>query len=129
MNNNQTQAVRNETTTMIMMTKMHPQRRPVWWTFLQVVLVVLCCWVQVCTGEDRIGLPNSNNGGGSGDPDEQVGDGVTEFKDVMDNCTGAAGPRPINGVPSPGRTLNATVDDVNGGFCGVDIDSPGIWWT
>ena len=46
----------------------------------------------------------------------------------MDTCEGAAGPRPINGVFSPGRTDYATVDDVNGGFCGVDIDRPGIWW-
>lgn len=46
----------------------------------------------------------------------------------MDTCEGAAGPRPVNGVFSPGRTEYATVDDVNGGFCGVNIDRPGIWW-
>ena len=47
----------------------------------------------------------------------------------MDFCQNAAGPRPLNKVFSPGRTTYATVDDVNGGFCGVSIDSPGIWWT
>eukprot|EP00536_Pseudo-nitzschia_multiseries_P016837 jgi/Psemu1/313643/fgenesh1_kg.1257_\ len=46
----------------------------------------------------------------------------------MDTCEGAAGPRPVNGVFSPGRTDFATFDDVNGGFCGVTIDRPGIWW-
>jgi hypothetical protein len=46
----------------------------------------------------------------------------------MDNCTGAAGPRPVNDVYSPGRTTFATVDDVNGGYCGVVINTPGIWW-
>ena len=53
---------------------------------------------------------------------------MDEERDVMNDCIGAAGPRPINGVFSPGRTDYATVDDVNGGFCGVDIDQPGIWW-
>jgi hypothetical protein len=46
----------------------------------------------------------------------------------MDTCSGAAGPRPVNGVFSPGNTVSQTVDDVNGGFCGVEIDTPGIWW-
>jgi hypothetical protein len=49
-------------------------------------------------------------------------------KPEMDNCTGAAGPRPINEVFSPGQTATMTVDDVNGGFCGVEINTPGIWW-
>eukprot|EP00537_Pseudo-nitzschia_pungens_P005304 CAMPEP_0172377398 /NCGR_PEP_ID=MMETSP1060-20121228/68883_1 /TAXON_ID=37318 /ORGANISM="Pseudo-nitzschia pungens, Strain cf. cingulata" /LENGTH=409 /DNA_ID=CAMNT_0013105083 /DNA_START=91 /DNA_END=1320 /DNA_ORIENTATION=+ len=57
-----------------------------------------------------------------------LGTGVGDEKDVMDTCEGAAGPRPINGVYSPGRTNVATIDDVNGGFCGVSIDRPGIWW-
>lgn len=60
--------------------------------------------------------------------DEQLGTGVDEERDVMDNCTGASGPRPINEVYSPGRTNFATVDDVNGGYCGVEINTPGIWW-
>jgi hypothetical protein len=60
--------------------------------------------------------------------DEKLGTGVDDERDVMDNCTGAAGPRPINDVFSPGRTDYASVDDVNGGFCGVEIDAPGIWW-
>jgi len=59
---------------------------------------------------------------------QDLGTGVHEAKDLMDICQNAAGPRPINEVFSPGRTLYATVDDVNGGFCGVSIDSPGIWW-
>jgi hypothetical protein len=46
----------------------------------------------------------------------------------MDSCSGAAGPRPINEVFSPGNTATQTVDDVNGGFCGVEINTPGIWW-
>jgi hypothetical protein len=57
-----------------------------------------------------------------------LGTGVHEAKDLMDECKFAAGPRPINEVFSPGRTFYATVDDVNGGYCGVSIDSPGIWW-
>jgi hypothetical protein len=60
--------------------------------------------------------------------DDPLGTGVDDQRDVMDNCTGAAGPRPINNVNSPGRTYLATVDDVNGGFCGVEINTPGIWW-
>lgn len=59
---------------------------------------------------------------------QEIGTGVSVERNVMDTCEGAAGPRPINGVFSPGSTNNATVDDVNGGFCGVDIDRPGIWW-
>jgi len=60
--------------------------------------------------------------------DQDLGTGVHEKKDLMDTCEFAAGPRPINEVFSPGRTTYATVDDVNGGYCGVSIDSPGIWW-
>jgi hypothetical protein len=60
--------------------------------------------------------------------DDTLGTGVDEERDVMDTCSGAAGPRPINNVNSPGRTNLATVDDVNGGFCGVEINTPGIWW-
>lgn len=60
--------------------------------------------------------------------DPTLGTGVNEEKDVMDTCAGGSGPRPINGVFSPGRTDFASVDDVNGGFCGVEIDRPGIWW-
>ena len=59
---------------------------------------------------------------------QDLGTGVDEERDVMDNCSGAAGPRPINGVFSPGRTDFALIDDVNGGFCGVNITKPGIWW-
>lgn len=59
---------------------------------------------------------------------QDLGTGVHEAKDLMDLCINAAGPRPLNEVFSPGRTNYATVDDVNGGFCGVTIDSPGIWW-
>jgi len=59
---------------------------------------------------------------------QDLGTGVHEEKDLMDICQNAAGPRPLNKVFSPGRTNYATVDDVNGGFCGVSIDSPGIWW-
>jgi len=59
---------------------------------------------------------------------QDLGTGVDEERDVMDTCTGAAGPRPINGVFSPGRTDFASVDDVNGGYCGVNITKPGIWW-
>lgn len=55
------------------------------------------------------------------------GTGVTPDP-AMDTCTGAAGPRPANGVFSPGNTETQTVDDVNGGFCGVEINTPGIWW-
>lgn len=46
----------------------------------------------------------------------------------QDFCTGAAGPRPLNSVASPGSTVGATIDDINGGFCGVEINTPGIWW-
>jgi hypothetical protein len=46
----------------------------------------------------------------------------------MDECKTAAGPRPITGQSSPGTTREATIDQVNGGFCGVVIDTPGIWW-
>ncbi|KAG7360186.1 hypothetical protein IV203_035285 [Nitzschia inconspicua] len=60
--------------------------------------------------------------------DEPLGTGVSNERDVMDNCTGAAGPRPITDVFSPGRTDFATIDDVNGGYCGVEINTPGIWW-
>jgi len=60
--------------------------------------------------------------------DQDLGTGVHEAKDLMDKCEFAAGPRPINEVYSPGRTFFASVDDVNGGYCGVSIDSPGIWW-
>lgn len=60
---------------------------------------------------------------------QDIGTGVNPEKDLMDFCQNAAGPRPLNKVFSPGRTNYATVDDVNGGFCGVSIDSPGIWWT
>ena len=60
---------------------------------------------------------------------QDIGTGVNPEKDLMDFCQNAAGPRPLNKVFSPGRTNFATVDDVNGGFCGVSIDSPGIWWT
>lgn len=92
------------------------------WTLLVLFFLQLC-------GGDRLGLPDDINGGtGSADPENQLGTGVTEESDVMDNCTGAAGPRPINQVASPGRTAMATVDDVNGGFCGVEINTPGIWW-
>ena len=59
---------------------------------------------------------------------QDLGTGVHDEKDLMDLCINAAGPRPLNEVFSPGRTNYATVDDVNGGFCGVSIDSPGIWW-
>ena len=59
---------------------------------------------------------------------QDLGTGVHDEKDLMDICDNAAGPRPLNKVFSPGRTNFATVDDVNGGFCGVSIDSPGIWW-
>jgi len=59
---------------------------------------------------------------------QDLGTGVNAAKDEMDVCVFARGPRPINEVFSPGRTIYATVDDVNGGFCGVSIDSPGIWW-
>lgn len=47
-----------------------------------------------------------------------------------DRCVGALGPRPANGVGSPGQTTGATVDDafVDTSFCGVAIDMPGIWW-
>jgi len=45
-----------------------------------------------------------------------------------DFCSGAPGPRPITGVASPGTTVDATIDDVNGGYCGVEINTPGIWW-
>jgi len=58
----------------------------------------------------------------------QLGTGVDEERDVMDECVGAAGPRPINSVFSPGRTDYATVDDINGGYCGNPITTPGIWW-
>lgn len=47
---------------------------------------------------------------------------------AMDNCDGAAGPRPINEVFSPGNTATQTVDAVTDGFCGVEISTPGIWW-
>lgn len=60
--------------------------------------------------------------------DKVLGTGVDAERDVMDNCTGATGPRPVNEVFSPGRTDLATIDDVNGGYCGVDINTPGIWW-
>mmetsp|Transcript_6081 Transcript_6081/g.9501 ORF Transcript_6081/g.9501 Transcript_6081/m.9501 type:complete len:406 (+) Transcript_6081:133-1350(+) len=60
--------------------------------------------------------------------DDPLGTGVDEDRDVMDTCSGAAGPRPVDEVYSPGRTDKATVDDVNGGFCGVEINTPGIWW-
>jgi hypothetical protein len=46
----------------------------------------------------------------------------------QDFCTDAAGPRPLNSVASPGSTVGASIDDVNGGFCGDVIDTPGIWW-
>ena len=46
----------------------------------------------------------------------------------MDVCDGAAGPRPLDGRFTPGTTVGATVDDVNGGYCGVQITTPGIWW-
>jgi len=59
---------------------------------------------------------------------QDLGTGVTADKDLMDICENAAGPRPLNEVFSPGRTNYATVDDVSGGFCGVAINSPGIWW-
>lgn len=59
---------------------------------------------------------------------QDLGTGVNDEKDKMDLCINAAGPRPINEVFSPGRTDYATTDDVNGGFCSVSIDSPGIWW-
>jgi len=59
---------------------------------------------------------------------QDLGTGVHDEKDKMDLCINAAGPRPVNRVFSPGRTDYATVDDVNGGYCGVAIDSPGIWW-
>jgi len=59
---------------------------------------------------------------------QDLGTGVHELKDLMDTCEFAAGPRPVNEVFSPGRTFYASVDDVNGGYCGVSIDSPGIWW-
>mmetsp|Transcript_30977 Transcript_30977/g.74817 ORF Transcript_30977/g.74817 Transcript_30977/m.74817 type:complete len:435 (-) Transcript_30977:97-1401(-) len=94
------------------------------------LLVIICCSCFTFNAvycDDRLGLPGG--GGGDGTNSEQVvGDGVTEFKDIMDNCTGAAGPRPIDFTSSPGRTTNANVDNVNGGFCGVDINTPGIWW-
>lgn len=62
------------------------------------------------------------------DIEQELGTGVDGERDVMDNCTGAAGPRPVNGIFSPGRTNYATIDDVNGGYCGVNITKPGIWW-
>lgn len=51
-----------------------------------------------------------------------------EPKPEMDSCSGAAGPRPINEVFSPGNTATQTVDNVTGGVCGVEINTPGIWW-
>jgi len=59
---------------------------------------------------------------------QDLGTGVHNEKDKMDLCINAAGPRPINEVFSPGRTTYATTEDINGGYCGVSIDSPGIWW-
>eukprot|EP00533_Pseudo-nitzschia_delicatissima_P015999 CAMPEP_0197276112 /NCGR_PEP_ID=MMETSP1432-20130617/14794_1 /TAXON_ID=44447 /ORGANISM="Pseudo-nitzschia delicatissima, Strain UNC1205" /LENGTH=434 /DNA_ID=CAMNT_0042742101 /DNA_START=63 /DNA_END=1364 /DNA_ORIENTATION=- len=59
---------------------------------------------------------------------QDLGNGINDERDKMDLCINAAGPRPINEVFSPGRTTYATRDDVNGGYCGVSIDSPGIWW-
>jgi hypothetical protein len=55
------------------------------------------------------------------------GTGV-DVRPEQDTCSGATGPRPITNQRSPGTTLSATIDDVNGGFCGVEIDTPGIWW-
>jgi hypothetical protein len=48
---------------------------------------------------------------------------------TADDCTVAAGPRPTDGRATPGTTVGATVDSVNGGFCGVDINAPGVWWS
>lgn len=48
---------------------------------------------------------------------------------TADNCSVATGPRPTDGRATPGTTVGATVDPVNGGFCGVDIDAPGVWWS
>lgn len=64
----------------------------------------------------------------SGSYGQEIGAGVDVTRDVMDTCAGAAGPRIVNGIFSPGRTDFASVDDVNGGFCGVKIEQPGIWW-
>ena len=58
------------------------------------------------------------------------GTGVT-VRPEMDHCSGAQGPRPITNQRSPGTTLQSTIDDlssVNGGYCGVEINTPGIWW-
>ena len=59
---------------------------------------------------------------------QDLGNIIHDEKDKMDLCINAAGPRPINRVFSPGRTTFATTEDINGGYCGVSIDSPGIWW-
>lgn len=48
----------------------------------------------------------------------------------MRSCATAPGPRPVNGVPSPGNSNGSPVfRDINGGFCGgVTFDTPGMWW-
>jgi hypothetical protein len=52
----------------------------------RLILAIVCSWMILCVlGEDRLGLPNE--GDGDTTTDETVGDGVTDFKDVMDNCT------------------------------------------
>lgn len=76
--------------------------------------------------EIRPNKPTGDNG--SKNNTQELGTGVSDERDEMDLCTGAAGPRLPNAVYSPGRTNFASVDDVNGGYCGVDINKPGIWW-
>lgn len=48
----------------------------------------------------------------------------------MRACSTAPGPRPVNGVSSPGNSRGSpTFSDLNGGFCGgVALDMPGMWW-
>eukprot|EP00934_Nitzschia_sp_Nitz4_P002455 Nitzschia sp. Nitz4//scaffold99_size76975//65797//67091//NITZ4_005584-RA/size76975-snap-gene-0.8-mRNA-1//-1//CDS//3329560874//2445//frame0 len=55
-----------------------------------------------------------------------VGGAVTPDLDRM-YCEGAAGPRPVSGVSSPGTTVSMSVVE-NVTDCGVATDSRGVWW-
>lgn len=63
---------------------------------------------------------------------------VTKAQDSCNNAYGprptdvATGPRPTDGVRfSGGNTQGSTVDNnvIDGDFCGVDINNPGVWWS
>jgi len=55
------------------------------------------------------------------------GTGVTPDPNMY-SCQTTPGPRLVNGVFSPGNTAGAPIANITGGFCGVDISTPGIWW-